>query len=227
MMNDSSSRECKFLEVRKLFMKCKGIHVWYCKEKRKHCDYVSVFFFFLKYKCIYIFFLLVSINEWKNGNSKKLIVPVTRIASVLAAYSRVWGHELIKPSSSSSQRFPVDQRNGDGEAKCPAGRARVCPTVLHTPEPGPRLPAQVWPSKCSLWCSILSLNLYFLVFLSLKFLKQLEQVNLSSVQVLWKELLLCARRPGQQRQTSRGSLWTICKQTSAYGLQQLLKMLFP
>ena len=41
------------------------------------------------------------------------------------------------------QRFPVDQRNGDGEAKCPAGRARVCPTVLHPPEPGSRLPAQV------------------------------------------------------------------------------------
>lgn len=41
------------------------------------------------------------------------------------------------------QRFPADQRNGDGEAKCPAGRARVCPTVLHPPQPGSRLPAQV------------------------------------------------------------------------------------
>lgn len=41
------------------------------------------------------------------------------------------------------QIFPVDQRNGDGEAKCPAGRAGVCPTVLHALEPGPGLPAQV------------------------------------------------------------------------------------
>lgn len=31
---------------------------------------------------------------------------------------------------------PADQRNGDGEAKCPACRARVCPTVLHPSEPG-------------------------------------------------------------------------------------------
>jgi len=46
---------------------------------------------------------------------------------------------------SLSQRFPADQRNGDGEAKCPAGRARVCPTVLHAAEPGARLPAQVRP----------------------------------------------------------------------------------
>lgn len=57
---------------------------------------------------------------------------------------------LANRSLSSSQRFPVDQRNGDGEAKCPAGRARVCPTVLHTPEPGPRLPAQVRP-PCDHW----------------------------------------------------------------------------
>lgn len=38
---------------------------------------------------------------------------------------------------------PADQRNGDGEAKCPACRARVCPTVLHPSEPGSWLPAQV------------------------------------------------------------------------------------
>lgn len=33
----------------------------------------------------------------------------------------------------------------------------------------------------------------------------------SSPQVLWKEFLLCAWRPGQQWQTSRGCLWTIGK----------------
>lgn len=41
------------------------------------------------------------------------------------------------------QLKPADQRNGDGEAKCPACRARVCPTVLHPSEPGSWLPAQV------------------------------------------------------------------------------------
>ncbi len=41
------------------------------------------------------------------------------------------------------QLKPVDQRNGDGEAKCPACRARVCPTVLHPAQPGSGLPAQV------------------------------------------------------------------------------------
>lgn len=49
----------------------------------------------------------------------------------------------LAPLRPSLQRFSFDQRNGDGEAQCPARRAGVCSTVLHTPEPGPRLPAQV------------------------------------------------------------------------------------
>uniref|UniRef100_A0A8C5DE95 RRM domain-containing protein n=1 Tax=Gouania willdenowi TaxID=441366 RepID=A0A8C5DE95_GOUWI len=36
----------------------------------------------------------------------------------------------------------ADQRNCDGEAKCPGGRASVCPTVLHRTEQGAREPCE-------------------------------------------------------------------------------------
>lgn len=98
------------------------------------------------------------------------------------------------------QRFPVDQRNGDGEAKCPAGRARVCPTVLHPPEPGSRLPAQVASAEAGC-IQVRSLHPLTpqLVF-----------------QVLWEELLLRPRRLGQQRETSGGCLRTICEFTHTH-----------
>lgn len=108
------------------------------------------------------------------------------------------------PSVLSLQRIPADQRNGDGEAKCPAGRARVCPTVLHAPEPGPRLPAQVTPPP-AVWPPRL-VDVFGCP----------DRLALSlRLQVLREELVVRAWRCGRQRQTAGAGLWTVGKTVEA------------
>lgn len=62
-------------------------------------------------------------------------------------------------------QFSVDQRNGDGEAKSPAGRAGICEAVLYSTEPGTGLLAQVKLCLhnliyCFLCCVFLVFNLH-------------------------------------------------------------------